>query len=93
MKNLKKYLKTLPKPEDRTEPTIDTYFEIGIPPTYMPEQMDRLNFYTALYSIKNISELEELKEEMNDRFGPLPVLVQRLISVATLKLYASHALV
>jgi len=29
---------------------------------------------------------------MNDRFGTLPLLVQRLISVATLKLYASHAL-
>jgi transcription-repair coupling factor (superfamily II helicase) len=88
----KEVFKDLPKPEDRTEPTIDAYFEIGIPPGYMPEQMDRLNFYTALYSIKNLSELEELKEEMIDRFGILPVLVQRLISVATLKLYASHAL-
>jgi transcription-repair coupling factor (superfamily II helicase) len=88
----KDVFKDLPKPEERTEPTIDTYFEIGIPPVYMPEQMDRLNFYTALYSIKNISELEELKEEMNDRFGQLPSLVERLIAVATLKLYASHAL-
>ena len=59
----KEVFKDLPKPEERTEPTIDTYFEIGIPPAYMPEQMDRLNFYTAMYSIKNISELEELKEE------------------------------
>ncbi len=88
----KEVFKDLPKPEDRTEPTIDTYFEIGIPSTYMPEQMDRLNFYTALYSIKNLTEIEELKEEMKDRFGPLPVLVQRLISAATLKLYASYAL-
>jgi transcription-repair coupling factor (superfamily II helicase) len=88
----KEVFKDLPKPEERTEPTIDTYFEIGIPPAYMPEQMDRLNFYTAMYSIKNISELEELKEEMNDRFGQLPILVERLIAVATLKLFASHAL-
>jgi len=88
----KEVFKDLPKPEDRTEPTIDTYYEIGIPSTYMPEQMDRLNFYTALYSIKNLAEIEELKDEMKDRFGPLPVLVQRLISAATLKLYASYAL-
>jgi transcription-repair coupling factor (superfamily II helicase) len=88
----KEVFKDLPKPEERTEPTIDTYFEIGIPPTYMPEQMDRLNFYTSLYSIKNISELVELKEEMNDRFGSLPILVERLIAVATLKLYGSHAM-
>ena len=63
LKNLKyqefkELFKTLPKHEERTEPTLDTYFEIGIPETYMPEQMDRLNFYTALYSIKDLDELE-----------------------------------
>ena len=88
----KEVFQNLPKTEERSEPTIDTYYEIGIPPVYMPEQMDRLNFYTALYSIKTTSEIEELKEEMVDRFGPLPVLVKRLIDAATLKLYASYAL-
>jgi len=88
----KEVFKELPKHEERTDPKIDTYFEIGIPAEYMPEQMDRLNFYTALYSIKNISEVEELKEEMIDRFGPLPVLVQRLIAAAVLKYYSSYAL-
>ena len=81
----KEVFKSLPKHEERTEPTIDTYFEIGIPETYMPEQMDRLNFYTSLYSIKSIEELDELKDEMLDRFGPLPVFVERLISAAKLK--------
>jgi transcription-repair coupling factor (superfamily II helicase) len=84
--------KTLPKREDRTEPTLDAYFEIGIPETYMPEQIDRLSFYTALYSIKQLGELEELKEEMEDRFGPIPGLVKRLLMIATLKYYASFAL-
>ena len=64
--------KSLPKQEERTEPSIDAFFEIGIPQTYMPEQMDRLNFYTSLYSVKTVREIEELKEEMIDRFGPLP---------------------
>jgi transcription-repair coupling factor (superfamily II helicase) len=84
--------KTLPQKEDRTEPTIDPYFEIGIPEIYMPEQMDRLSFYTALYSIKSLDELDELKEEMEDRFGPVPELVKRLLMIATLKYYASYAL-
>jgi len=88
----KEVFKSLPKQVERTEPTIDTYFEIGIPSDYMPDQMDRLNFYTALYSIQNISEAEEIKEEMIDRFGPLPVLVKRLIASAILKLYSSYAL-
>lgn len=88
----KEIFKTLPQKEDRTDPTIDTYFEIGIPETYMPEQMDRLSFYTALYGIKNLEELDELKEEMEDRFGPIPVLVKKLLQVVTLKYYASFAL-
>ena len=82
----------LPKPEARTEPTLDTFFEIGITETYMPDQMDRLNFYTALYSIKELQEISELREEMTDRFGPVPVLVRRLLSAAELRFFASHAL-
>ena len=88
----KEIFKSLPQKDDKTEPTLDAYFEIGIPETYMPEQTDRLNFYTALYAIKNLEELDELKEEMEDRFGPIPSLVRRLLLVATLRYYASYAL-
>ncbi|HEY7751244.1 MAG TPA: transcription-repair coupling factor, partial [Ignavibacteriaceae bacterium] len=88
----KEVFQNLPHHEQRTEPTIDTYFEIGIPETYMPEQSDRLNFYTELYSIKNLEELEELKAEMIDRFGPVPSLVNRLLSMAELRYHSSFAL-
>ncbi|MBK7631764.1 MAG: transcription-repair coupling factor [Ignavibacteriales bacterium] len=90
--DFKEVFKSLPKIEERTDPTIDTFFDIGIPVTYMPEQMDRLNFYTALYSVKSLSEIEELKEEMLDRFGVLPEIVKRLVLTATLKFYSSFAL-
>jgi transcription-repair coupling factor (superfamily II helicase) len=88
----KEVFESLPKPKERTEPTIDTYFEIGIPEEYMPEQSDRLTFYTALYSVESLQEIEELKEEMIDRFGPYPELVNRLFLTATLRFYASFAL-
>jgi transcription-repair coupling factor (superfamily II helicase) len=88
----KDIFKDLPQPEARTEPTVDTYFEIGIPAEYIPEQMDRLNFYTFLYSIKNAGEIEEIQEEIIDRFGPVPEKVKRLIATALLKFYASYAL-
>jgi len=88
----KEVFKTLPKTEERTEPTLDTYFEIGIPDTYMPEQTDRLNFYTSFYSVKNLDELNDLKDEMTDRFGAMPTIVNRLLLAATLRYYASYAL-
>jgi transcription-repair coupling factor (superfamily II helicase) len=88
----KEVFKELPKHEGRTDPTIDSYFDVGIPQTYMPEQADRLNFYTALYSVSSLEEIEELREEIIDRFGAMPEIVKRLIGLATLKFFASYAL-
>ncbi|MGE5439173.1 MAG: transcription-repair coupling factor [Bacteroidota bacterium] len=84
--------KDLPKQRMKTDPIIDTYFEVGIPQAFMPDQADRLSFYTALFSVKRLEEVEEIKEEMEDRFGKLPVLVKRLIAMSVLKYYASYAL-
>lgn len=88
----KELFKTLPKPKEKTEPTIDTFFEIGIPEEYMPSQSDRLNFYTALFSISSTEELNDLIDEMRDRFGALPILLLRLINSAKIKFLASQAL-
>jgi len=88
----KETFKNLPQPEERTEPTIDTYFEIGIPRSYMPDQMDRLSFYTSLYSISNLQELEDIRDEIQDKYGPFSPLVARLFAAAELKYYASRVL-
>lgn len=88
----KEVFKSLPKQKEKTEPTIDTFFDIGIPDTYIPEQAERLNYYTELYSIENLEEINEIFEEMKDRFGPLPSIVQRLVETARLRFYASYAL-
>ncbi len=85
----KEVFKDLPKQQERTSPTIDTFFEIGIPHSYMPDQADRLSFYTALFSMIKIEELEEIKEEMLDRFGKIPPNVERLILAAVLRFYSS----
>ncbi|MBU2491731.1 MAG: transcription-repair coupling factor [Bacteroidetes bacterium] len=88
----KEVFKDLPKHIERSDPTIDTYFEIGIPKSFMPDQADRLSFYTALFSMLKISELDEIREEMQDRFGKLPVIIERLILTAVLRFHASYAL-
>jgi transcription-repair coupling factor (superfamily II helicase) len=88
----KEVFKDLPKQLERSEPTVDAYFEIGIPQSYMPDQADRLSFYTALFSMMKIEELDEIKEEMIDRFGRLPAIVERLVLTAVLRFYSSYAL-
>ena len=88
----KEVFKELPRQQERSEPTIDTYFEIGIPKSFMPDQADRLSFYTALFSMLKFEELDEIKEEMIDRFGRPPVNVERLILAAVLRFRASFIL-
>lgn len=84
--------KDLPKPKERTEPKIDTFFEIGIPKNYMPDQSDRLSFYTALFSVLKEEEFAETIEEMEDRFGKFPKIVEQLIKAAKLRFFASFAM-
>ncbi len=84
--------KDLPKSKERTEPKIDTYFEIGIPKNYMPDQSDRLSFYTALFSVLKEEEFAEIIEEMEDRFGKFPKIIDQLIKAAKLRFFASFAM-
>lgn len=88
----KQEFKDLPVTIDRSEPTIDTYFELGIPQNYMPDQSDRLSYYTAMFSIVKVEEVEEIKEDMEDRFGKIPKIVEHLMMTATLRYYASITL-
>ncbi len=85
----KEELKDLTKHIERAETVIDTYFEIGLPKNYMPNQNDRLAFYTSLFSIVNENEIPEIVDEMRDRFGEPPEQTRLMIAVASLKLYAS----
>ncbi|NOX16729.1 MAG: transcription-repair coupling factor [Chlorobi bacterium] len=84
--------KELPKHLDRTEPTIDAYFEIGIPKHFMPDQADRLSYYTALFSVANENEIDDVREEMIDKFGKIPDTVENLIYSAKLRFFASFAM-
>ena len=86
----KEIFKDLPASEAKSETTIEAFFEIGIPKAYITEQMDRLSYYTSLYSIQSIDELYEIEEELKDRFGMLPAIVKRLFMSAELKFIASR---
>ena len=88
----KEEFKDLPVTIDRSEPTIDTYFELGIPQNYMPDQSDRLSYYTAMFSIVKVDEVNEIKEDMEDRFGKMPKIVEHLMLTAVLRYYASITL-
>lgn len=92
LNEFKEIFKSLPKSIERSDTKIETFFEIGIPEDYIPSQSDRLSFYTQLFSAESLEDIDEVKNEIIDRFGSLPDMVNRLILAATLKYYASFAL-
>ena len=52
--------------------TIDTDLEIMIPDSYVENIGERLSLYTRLDQSEDDNELEQMKVELTDRFGPLP---------------------
>jgi transcription-repair coupling factor (superfamily II helicase) len=58
--------------------TIDTDLEIMIPDDYVENIGERLSLYTRLDQSDNEEELVAMKEEMTDRFGPMPKSVADL---------------
>jgi transcription-repair coupling factor (superfamily II helicase) len=61
-----------------TDCTIDTDLEILIPDAYVDSITERLSLYTRLDNCENDKELDEFKEELLDRFGPIPQPVEDL---------------
>ncbi len=60
--------------------TIDTDLEILIPDEYVESITERLSLYQRLDNSESEEELLALRDEMTDRFGPLPAQVEALFT-------------
>jgi len=60
--------------------TIDTDLEILIPDAYVESITERLSIYTQLDNLENEDELQIFREELVDRFGPIPQQVDELFT-------------
>jgi transcription-repair coupling factor (superfamily II helicase) len=64
---------------------INMRVDIRIPEEYLPQINLRLNLYKRIASIENLAELEKIREEIQDRFGPIPGSVASLLSYGAVK--------
>ena len=60
-----------------------------LPFDYIPETRQRITIYRKLAQLFDMKDLKALKEEICDRFGPIPKTVGRLLRVAELKIIAA----
>ena len=78
-------------PEVQTQ--INLRVTVKIPETYVPDETQRLSTYKRISSLKLDSEIEELRGELEDRYGALPAEVESLMDYVRLRLLAERVLV
>ena len=76
--------------EEKFETSIDINTSAYIPPTYVANEMQKLDIYKRIAGIETEEEVEEMLEELIDRFGEPPKSVQNLLTIARLK-YMAHS--
>ncbi|HEY5857714.1 MAG TPA: TRCF domain-containing protein, partial [Aldersonia sp.] len=72
--------------EETREVRVDLPVDAHIPPDYVASDRLRLEAYRKLAAAGDDSAIAAVVEELVDRYGPLPVEVGRLVSVARLRL-------
>ncbi len=75
------------EPEDQGLP-VNLHLATLIPEDYLPDIHERLVLYKRIASAGNREDLQALREEMVDRFGPLPEPPENLLAATRLKIRA-----
>jgi len=73
--------------------TLNLGLDIRIPPEYIPSENLRLRTYKRIAGISSEAEREEVRRELEDRFGALPPSVGHLLNYAVLKALCEKLLV
>jgi transcription-repair coupling factor (superfamily II helicase) len=71
------------------EVVVELPVEALLPVGYVPDMRHRIDLYRRISRLADVQQLDDLREEMADRFGPLPESTERLLAVAELKIDAT----
>jgi len=76
---------------ERPQTVIDLPLDANLPDSYVPEEAQKLELYRRLAKARTPGDIAAFRQEMIDRFGPMPEPVVRLVEVAELRLAAEAA--
>ncbi len=68
-----------------TDCTVETDAMLLLPAEYVENVSERMQLYRKLDALKDEEELIKLKEELVDRFGPIPVTTEELMQVVQIR--------
>ena len=81
------------KDEDQFTTTMDLNIDAFIPESYIKNEYQKLDIYKRIAAITTEEEMDDMTEELIDRFGDIPKKVQQLLHIAALKSLAHSAYV
>jgi transcription-repair coupling factor (superfamily II helicase) len=70
--------------------SIDLPWTAYLPRDYVPGQRQRIEVYRRLARVRRLDRLHDFRQEMRDRFGPLPEPAEWLLRLAKLRLLAAQ---
>jgi transcription-repair coupling factor (superfamily II helicase) len=69
---------------------VDLPLNAYLPDEYVPVGRHKIEMYRKLSGVRGLGELERLREEFRDRFGPMPPVAEKLIEIKELQLAAQN---
>ncbi|MBO5056642.1 MAG: transcription-repair coupling factor [Lachnospiraceae bacterium] len=67
---------------------VDLDVDAFIPPSYIVNEVQKLDIYKRIAGLENQAECEDMKEELLDRFGETPTAVQNLFRISMIRVKA-----
>jgi len=75
---------------EEENPEINLKVDIRVPEDYLPQVNLRLNLYKRLAAVEDLKEIDRIREEIVDRFGPVPDPIENLLRYGALKHLATR---
>jgi transcription-repair coupling factor (superfamily II helicase) len=79
------------EPQERTEERpviVELTLDAFLPPGYVMDEIERVDLYRRASGLGSLAEVEDLSEELVDRFGELPEPARNLLGLSRVKLLA-----
>jgi transcription-repair coupling factor (superfamily II helicase) len=80
-------------PMNFSQTRIDLPFDAQIPESYIQDLILRQEFYRGLGKTTKENEIDEIAQEMMDRFGIIPESVDWLLAICKIKILCHHRLI
>ena len=78
-------------PQEEVQPELNLQIDTYIPDDYVPDERSKFYLYKKIAALSEDAQIDDLRAEFRDRYGPIPDSIDKLIKVARLRLLAKKA--